>query len=119
PFDVLISNTAAASGYALPGRFPFACQNCKHQTNWSTFDGYADLLKGLYQQQMYFCQNCSRSTVTFFLKVMENNGGCTLVKIGQDPAQTIQPPPSLEKLLNKTDTQLLRSGLVCHHHSLG
>jgi len=108
----------------LPSEITLYCPHhpeCEKETQWEirgTFEPqWVFFSEDRFHERLYTCRNCKTESVTFFLKWRETSSGGALVKVGQFPPLSHEPPKELG--LDGEDWDYYRKALDCRNFNFG
>jgi hypothetical protein len=102
----------------LPRNLSLYCADCGQDTRWETGDCAVFLGTGI-DKARYTCKNCGQRQVTYYFQWLETAEGGRLVKVGQYPALSHEPPKELAKALGQQDADYYTKALDCRNFNYG
>jgi hypothetical protein len=103
----------------LPKALNIYCTNCDHILPWDLESPEKPLLTlGAHSVFIYKCRVCGKRN-RYWLHLYGIKEECSLVKIGQYPALTLEPPHIIAALLKGADLKFYRQALTCRNSNFG
>jgi hypothetical protein len=103
----------------LPQTLLLHCSTCSHDTLWETAQRKVSLDGEPFQKAQYICRNCKSRAITYFFSWGETAEGGGLLKVGQYPALSHEPPKELAKALDQQDSDYYTKALDCRNFNYG
>jgi len=103
----------------LPRMLSLHCSKCSHDTLWETGNPKVYFAGQDFRETHYTCRNCGGQRITYFFRWAETTEGGVLVKAGQCPPLTHEPPKELAKAFDQQDADYYRKALDCRNFNYG
>lgn len=100
--------------YARLPQLKMYCGNdkCRHETLWDADSDTVYFGTKYVEERQYTCRNCGKSKAFYLFVWQVLKDFNVFVKVGQWPALTIEPSPSLARVLSPEDSALYKKALT-------